>query len=337
MFDDLRKIFKKIRPTIGIDLGSTSIKTVEVKGNLHNLQLVGVHKVDSPPDAVLDGEITNKELVVKKINSLVNMFTWQGKQVVTGVGGRKVMIRHLKMPVMPEGELRKAIQYELASYLPFGNQEVVIDYVNLGTITTENYKQCLILMAAIPKELALDYYTVFSAAGLDLVAIDIIPLALQRSLAFQEKSGAIAFADIGSETTTFFILAGGKVSLARSIATGSSVVNQELLMFKEQIAATGESPSGKVLFNNMENDHELVRELRRSFDFWRTQSQNNDISKLVVTGGIGNLEEVDSFLSSQLGISVEVGQPLAGLLKDEKRIGPEYAVAAGLALRGVTK
>ena len=77
--------------------------------------------------------------------------------------------------------------------------------------------------------------------------------------------------------------------------------------------------------------------MRRFFELWQAQSQNIDISKLVITGSTGNLDEITPFLSRQLGIPVEIGKPLAGLLKEAKGIGPEYAIAAGLALRGVIK
>jgi type IV pilus assembly protein PilM len=336
MFQGLGQIFKKIAPTIGMDLGFASIKTVELKGKIHNLQLISAHSEESPPDSIVDGEIINKELVARRLNKIVQKFAWQGKQVITAVGGRKAVIRHLKMPVMPDAELKNAVQYELESYLPFGNREVVVDYVNLGIIEGEKEKQCLILIGAIPKETALAYYEVFLAADLELVAIDIVPLALQRALTSKALEKEIAIADIGAESTSFIILSDGKVSLTRSISTGSTILSQDLFMFTEQVAATRERLSPSII-DNAPKDIELVRELHRSFDFWRTQSQNKGISKLIITGGIGNLEGMDLFLSKQLGLPVKIGQPLAGLLKKDQLLGPEYAIAAGLALRGVTK
>lgn len=308
MFGKLRHLLKKERHTIGLDIGFSRINAVELKNTLNNLQLISLHSIESPPETIIDGKITDKELLIKKLNNLVQKNGWQGKQAVTVVKGRGVIIRHLKMPVMPKTELKNAVKFELESYLPFNSKEAVIDFVNLGTIKIEREKQYLILIAAIPKEIAFTYYEVFTAIGLDLVAIDVVPLALQRTFFSKERKGVTAFADLGEETTNFFIVVDDKVSLTKNITTGSTIVNQE-----------------------------IVRELRRFFELWQAQSQNIDISKLVITGSTGNLDEITPFLSRQLGIPVEIGKPLAGLLKEAKGIGPEYAIAAGLALRGVIK
>jgi len=331
VFPKLSQFFKKFCPTIGIDLGSTSIKTVEIKGSLPNLQLVNVYKTDFSSAVMQNGELIDKELVVNALEVLVNKFAWKGKQVVASADGRSLLIRHFKMPVMPERELKEALRFELEAYLPFGTQELVIDYANLGLIAGKKHKQCLILVAAIPKAIALDYYEIFSAVGLDLVAIDIIPLALQRSLAVQEKTGVTAFAEIGTETITFFILVDGKVSFIRNITLSSKLISKERFSYQEQAAA-----SGNLSFRSEGREYELEisRELRRSFDMW-SQSNNTGISKLVISGEICSLAGIEFLLNRQLGVAVEVGKPLAGLIKGERQIDPEYAVAAGLALREV--
>jgi type IV pilus assembly protein PilM len=345
VFQVLGKLLKKVRPKIGIDIGATSIKAVEIKGKLPNLQVISFHREKIPPDVIVDGEISNKEILIKKLENIVQKHAWQGKQVVTAVGGRKVVIRHIKFPIMPEIELKQAIQFEMEKYMPFGNQEIVVDYVNLGPVINDKIKQYLVLLATIPKEIALSYYDVFFAAGLDLVAIDIIPLALQRALFLKEGDEEIAVADVGADTTNFSIIRGTKVSFARTIALAGSLINQNISKASyAEIAVTAETQEDFSRVTNTirsyqlmkESSMELVRELRRSFDFWQTQSQGNNISKLILTGGVANLTGFDTFLSQELEMRVQVGYPFSFLQKNDSLFGPEYALALGLALRGVT-
>lgn len=308
VFGKLRQLLKKERHTIGFDLGVSRINAVELKKNSNNLQLISFHSAELPPGTIINGIITDKRLLIKKLEQLVQKNNWQGKQAVTVVRGQMVVIQHLKMPVIPKAELKSAIMFELESYLPFKSEEAVIDFLNLGTIKIEREKECLILIAAIPKEIAFTYYEVFTAVGLDLLAIDIVPLALQRTFYSKEEKMVTAFADIGEETTNFFILANGKVSLTRNINAASTLINQE-----------------------------IIREFRRFLDFWYAQSQNTDIFKFVITGSIEGLDKIVLVLNEQLEIPVEIGKPLVGLLNETNGMGPEYAVAAGLALRGVIK
>ncbi|WP_227765952.1 type IV pilus assembly protein PilM [Zhaonella formicivorans] len=350
-----KKFFNKIRPTIGIDIGSTSIKTVELHGNSRNLQLVSSHRRITPPDAIVDGVISNPGAVVKELNEIVEHQGWQGRQVVTAIGGRKVVIRHLKLPVMPDSELKQAVHWEAEKYLPFGKQELVLDFASLGQVGGESGKQLLILLAIVPKEVAMGYYEVCSAAGLDLVAIDIIPLALQRALFFAETNAQeIAVADIGAELTTFSVISAGKVSFARTIAAAGRSINKAIAnSFNLEVAAAQElkekasdvfeikSPEMKATeFPGLEviiRDSllELAQELRRSIDFWRTQSNGKNIAKLILTGGTARLTGIDRLLSQELELPVEIGHPLKHLLDSGKVLEPDFAVASGLAMRGV--
>ena len=342
----IKRLFRKVRPTIGIDIGTNYTKAIELRGKSAKPHLVSFQRIDTPSELDSDGQISNLAGLVERLADTVQKNGWEGREVVTAVGGRNIIIRHLKFPPMAKAELEQVINFEKERYIPFNNQEVVVDYLDLGPLKDEQ-GQHLVLLAALLKETALTYHNIFETAGLDLVAIDLIPLALQRSLDLYEQPGVTAVADIGAVTTTFFVIKDKMVNFTRTTATAGNGFNKiltgspigeitadgELVVRKENIAESLDS--SKPEQNMQESLREQVREITRSFDFWRTQSQGKNVSKLLLTGGIANLKGITGFLSQELGLKVEIGQPLPGLANRDLQFGPEFALAAGLALRGV--
>ncbi len=88
---------------------------------------------------------------------------------------------------------------------------------------------------------------------------------------------------------------------------------------------------------------DLTTEIRRSLEFFRVQTGDANISRMVVTGGGAKLRGLPEAIGDALGFRVELGDPWLTVHYDETRFdsqylqkwGPEFAVPLGLALRGV--
>lgn len=327
------KFFKKIKPTIGIDLSSDCIRVVELQEKGRNLKVVQFHRFPIPSGFLIDGQILDKRQLVKAMDVLVENLGWQGRQVATCVHGRKVMIRYLKFPSMSQEELKQAVHYEAEKYLPMVKQEMVLDYVNLEPLDNSGEKQLQVLLAAVPKEIVMDYYEVFCAVNLDLVAVDIIPLALQRVfLPLMNRGEVYAVAHLGTEGTNLVVFANNQANFARSFALVAK--NEQGLLsghLYQEVAAAVDRQQGKE-----EHWQELVRELRRSLDYWRNQNQGRTLSHLYLTGLGAQMSGIEHFISQELGLAVSVFHPLQGLTDNNVLLAPEYAVACGLAMRGVS-
>ncbi len=88
---------------------------------------------------------------------------------------------------------------------------------------------------------------------------------------------------------------------------------------------------------------DLTTEIRRSLEFFRVQTGDANISRMLVAGG-GKLRGLPEAIGDALGFRVELGDPWLTIAIDDgrfdsqylQRVGPEFAVPLGLALRGVT-
>ena len=89
---------------------------------------------------------------------------------------------------------------------------------------------------------------------------------------------------------------------------------------------------------------DLTTEIRRSLEFFRVQTGDANISRMLVSGGGAKLRGLPEAIGDALGFRVELGDPWLTISVDGNRfdqeylhqVGPEFAVPLGLALRGVT-
>lgn len=353
---------RRYEPGIGVDLGTAAIKMVEIekKGAGHRIRTAV--RTATPEGALADGAIVKAGELAGVLGEMVARHGWHKRAVVTAIGGRKVITRHIRLPVMPEKELASAVKWEAEKYLPFGNQDLVMDYQSLGEMESEGKKQLLILVAAVPAELARAYYDLMSTVQLELVAIDIIPTALARWAVSPAGMGLprtsrFAVVDLGEEVSNFVISVGEQVVFSRVIPFGGSQITQVVAqIFNKNLeeARHFKEENVKLLENEIQMDEtavsaeetqvdfairssfgDLVRELRRSLDFYRTQSPGAQVAKLLLTGGTSLLPGLDRFLAQELGLQVEVGIVQAeGVGEHQVILDAGFALATGLALRG---
>ncbi|KKM10857.1 hypothetical protein SY88_11430 [Clostridiales bacterium PH28_bin88] len=354
---------------IGIDLGTEAIKLVELRKQGAGYQVLSALRMATPQGAVTDGTIANPAALAARLGEMVASGNYRRRPVVTTIGGRKVISRHIRVPVMPEKELDSAVKWEAERYLPFGNQELVMDYLNLGEVEAEGKKQLSILVAAVPAEVARAYYNAFLAAQLELVVIDIVPAALVRWAGsmgnLMPANGSYALVDLGAEMGNLVISSNRQVAFARTIPMGGNLLTEavaralginlheaqrvkeeEARLFEDSVNARhnreqeglDETAAAMSRVDSALKDalSDLVREIRRSMDFYRTQSPNSPVGRVVLTGGTSLLPGLDRYLAQELDLPVEVGNTVVmGNAHYPGLLDAGYALAAGLALRGV--
>jgi type IV pilus assembly protein PilM len=236
---------------------------------------------------------------------------------------------------MPRAELERALRYEAEQYLPVGMAEQSVDFALLGKERDEEGEMWAVLLAAVPLEMARSYAQVFEAAGLSLVALDIVPLAWQRvlvaALGDSPAERAVGVIDLGYSCTHIVILYGSQVELCRSLPQGwgSSAAASTAYEVAATAAAANPAPSaGRAWEDALEG---ISYEVRRSVDFFRAQRRSAGWGSLYLSGALGQSSEVCSWLEAEIGLPVKPLWPLMEGLS----VDPEAAVALGTALRQV--
>jgi len=112
-------VFGGKKPSIGLDIGSSTVKVAELKETKKGYQLMNFGMVSIPPEVIVDGAIMNTSAIVDAISTLLTERKIKTKEVVASVSGQSVMIRKISMPAMTEEQLEEQIQWEAAQYIPF--------------------------------------------------------------------------------------------------------------------------------------------------------------------------------------------------------------------------
>lgn len=361
-----RDLFGK-EPPIGIDISNESIILVEIKKlrGVSGLELVKVGMAPTPPNAVRDGEIVDPNRVAETIQQIKDVHEFKAKRAIVAVSGQAAIIRSpLKFRAVPKKELEEVILFQAERYIPFAVDDVNIDYEIINKFQDEEGEKVEVLLVAAQKQLINTYVDTLSLAGFELVAVDVASFAVARALTGEHTLGEdklIVLVLIRSETTDINILKSGVPRFSRSIPIGSSTfietiasnLNLELeesiqLFDKMVIPIPGSPPITEPLIEQAAKElkstwRELTSEIQRSLEYFHAQQEGDRVQQLILSGRGSYISNLDQYLSTNLGIDVEIANPINYLYFDENLFPVDFlmenaaimATAIGLARRGV--
>jgi type IV pilus assembly protein PilM len=341
---------KKIEP-IALDIGSTFIKLVQLKGSNKNYQLIKFGMVPLPPEVIVEGAVMDAGRVVEAIKELLSSQKIKTKEVVISVSGSSVIIKRVSVADMTDEELAESIKWEAEQYIPFSIDDVNVDFQKLGAGATAG--QADVLLVAVKKDKINDYVNLVREAGLEPVVMDVDAFALanmyELNYAFEE--GTTALLNIGASVMNINILKDGVSIFTRDITVGGNRYTEALqrdfgLTYEdaekvkrgeEFDAADKEQIAG--VMSSVTDD--IVAETLRSFEFFRSTTGSDKVSRVLVSGGCARIGNFTTVLSERLEIPVEVVDPFRKIKIDPKRFeatviaesSPLCAVAVGLAIR----
>jgi len=346
-------LIKAKKDVVGIDIGSSSIKLVQLRQAKGGYQLVTLGVAPLPPEAIVDNAIMDSGSVVEVVRNLVESHKVKTKNAATSVSGHSVIIRKIQLPIMTEEEMEASIQWEAEQYIPFEISEVNLDFQILGPDARDPSQMNVILVAA-KKEFVNDHVAVFRECGMNPVVMDIdcfaIENAFEANYGFEEDE-IVALINMGAAAMNVNVLKGGKSVFTRDIQVGGNMYNEEI---QKRLGLSGEDAEEVKLGGEIEdidaaavmaviNDatESLAQEVQRSFDFFSATSSDEKVQKLYITGGVSKTPNVREYLESQLAIPVELLDPFRLIKVNEKEFDPEYiqavgplfSVAVGLAMR----
>ena len=341
------------KETVGLDIGASSVKAVQLKQSRGTYELVRLGIVPLPPETIVDGVIMDSGTVISAINSVFSENQIKAKDVVVAVSGHSVIVKKIKMQKMKPEELEDAITFEAEQYVPYAIEDVSLDFQILSPPEAEGGEMD-VLLVAVKKDVINDYLSIISTAGLRVVVVDVDGFALENALELAhdlEPDQVIALVNLGAAAMNINILTGGMSEFTRDSPLGGNRYtesNQKMLGLSYEQAEKlklGEEVEGKTFKDAMpaiDMVHaELAGEMRRSFDFFRSSSHSDTIHKAILAGGCARLPGLVEYLSENLEVPFEVANPLRKIKADPKKFDPEYleviapqlAVSVGLALR----
>jgi len=340
----LNRIFRKQSDSFGLDIGSSSVKVVQIRENT----LTGFGMVSLPNDTITDGAINDPQTVAEAIREAVTKAGIKGTDAVISVCGRELIIKKIQIPEVPSKEIDDVVRLEAEHHIPFAIDEVFIDHHTVGKANG----QLDLILVAVKKAKVTDYMSVVEQAGLSPSVVDVDGFALgnQFEKNFPGEDGeAVALIDIGASIMKTNVLRAGATIFARDIPFGGNnytqAIAQKLSISFEvaEAAKLGKEVNGikwETLVPPLEAvSRDLSLEVQRTFDYFASTAESERIGKIVLAGGCAQLPGLNEYLSSNWGIPVELARPFERIevapaySEDVTALAPALAVAVGLALR----
>ncbi|HEV2827593.1 MAG TPA: type IV pilus assembly protein PilM [Pyrinomonadaceae bacterium] len=340
---------------VGVDIGSSSIKAVELqkKGNNYHLLHLGLENLS--PDTVVDGQIMELNNVSNVITSIFAEHQIKTSRVAAGVSGHSVIVKNIVLPQMSEDELRESFSWHAEEHIPFDISDVNLDY----QITSSSSEALNVLMAACKSDKIANVKQAIQLAGKQPAVIDVDTFALQNcyEVNYQPRHGeVVALLNIGASTMNINIMNGTRSVFARDASVGggqyTSLLQKELGLTFEQAEAVKRGyplPDGieaRPIQPIIETVSDILAlEIRKTMDFYRATAEDSDeaIQKILIAGGSSKLPGLPDYLAKRFEIPVELFDPFRHIEVDGRKFDPDYmkeivpdmAIAVGLALRGV--
>ncbi len=347
-------LFRKGKPLVGVDIGSSAVKAIEVTKSRKGYQVIGFAYQSLSPDAVVDGAIVDAPLVADTIKKTLTNGKFKPKGVATGVSGHSVIVKRVVLPAASEAEVEASIQFDAEQYIPFEISEVNLDYQVVGPGTTASDDPGIeVVLVAAKKDKIQNHTNVISLAGRSPEVVDIDAFALQNAYEANYSAdplSTIALLNIGASLTNINITKAGMPLFIRDVSVGGNqytdILQKELqLNFQEAEdlklgkGGTSEAEMVQPLLESITDM--LVMELQKTFDFFKETYPSETINRIVISGGTSHLLGLPDKIQETFGYPTEVMDPFksvaVGAKVDKAKIrsfGPALAVALGLALRG---
>ena len=344
-------LFGRGKTTVGLDIGSGLIKVAVIDHSRSEPELIRVAVVPLLADAIVEGEIMDPGIVAEAIQAALAAADVKGKQVVTAVGGRDVIIKKIQIERVKEQQARELMRWEAEQHVPFDMESVELDFQILDP-NADGVEMSVLLVAA-KRELVEAKIRILTDAGLDPALVDVDAFALHNAFEVNYPDamhGVVALVNIGHEVTNINILDEGVPILTRDITVGTRRFREDLQ--RERGLSADEAQQLLQGYDRSEHldavldgrGEEIAVGVERAAAFLASSSRTGgQVRAIYICGGGSRIPGLTDVLADRLRLSVQQANPLVNLkvrdgalnslVTDE--VAPLLMLPIGLALRQV--
>jgi len=314
-------LFGRKKTTVGLDIGSGLVKVAVVDHSKKQPELVKVAVVPLLADAIVEGEVMDPGIVAEAIQSALAAAEVKGKQVVTAVGGRDVIIKRIQIERVKEQQARELMRWEAEQHVPFDMESVELDFQILDP--DDDGVEMSVLLVAAKRELIESKLRVLTDAGLEPGMVDVDAFALHNAFEINYPDamrGIVALVNIGHDVTNINILDDGVPILTRDITVGTRRFREDLQ--REQGISADEAQ--QLLQGYDRSAHldavlesrgeEIAVGIERAAAFLASSSRAPSAVRAIYTcGGGARIPGLSDALADRLRVSVQQANPLTNL------------------------
>jgi type IV pilus assembly protein PilM len=335
---------KEKKHYVGVDIGSGSVKVVELSKEKNKPQLVTYGYVDAIIDVMRTNRPEAQKKVVTALKKLISSARVSTNQVTAALPTYSVFNSIITLPTMATKDLARAVSWEAKKYVPMPLTEMVLDW---KIISNENKKSIndfkannseknkltftaplpsktastRVLITAAPKNLVARYVEIFKAANLRLLSLETEAFALARALIGPSASQTVMIIDVGATTSDLSIVQEGIPILNRTINIGGQTLTRAIadsmnVSFDRAEQFKRDFGVSLMTANNQKGIPQtmltalapLLNEVKYVFDLYQNQNMAA-IEKIILSGGSAFIPNLSELISSQFNKPLVIGNP----------------------------
>ena len=314
-------LFGRKKTTVGLDIGSGLVKVAVVDHSRKQPELVRVAVVPLLADAIVDGEVMDPGIVAEAIQSALAAAEVKGKQVVTAVGGRDVIIKKIQIERVKEQQARELMRWEAEQHVPFDMESVELDFQILDP--DDDGVEMSVLLVAAKRELIESKLRILTDAGLEPCMVDVDAFALHNAFEInypEAMRGIVALVNIGHDVTNINILDDGVPILTRDITVGTRRFREDLQRERgisadeaqQLLQGYDRSPHLDAVLEG--RGEEIAVGIERAAAFLASSSRSaGQVRAIYTCGGGARIPGLSDTLADRLRLSVQQANPLTNL------------------------
>lgn len=361
------KFLSKDEPSVlGIDIGSSAIKVVQIKK--HNGQAV-LETYGELALAPYTGGVVGQATVLpadKIATALVDLMNEKEVNITTKKCGISIpfassLMSVIELPQVPTKELAVMVPIEARKYIPVPISEVSLDWsiipkteethpeiAPLGSApdASKNVPKVEVLVVAIHNDTISRYQEIVQKAGLEAGFFEIEIFSTMRSV-LDDGLTPVMIMDMGAASTKLYIIERGVIKASHTINRGSQDITMTISkslglslerseVMKREVGANGTDKTlTDIITLTLDYIFGEANRILLSFE----KRYNKSVSKVLLVGGGAALKGLSELAKANFKTEAMAGDPFGKLASPAflenvlKETGPEFAVAIGIALR----
>ena len=315
---------------VGVDIGASSIKVVQLKESRKKLQVIRWGWAPLPPQTIIDGHVMNSGAVTETLARIFHDGKIQQRDVAIGVYGQSVIVRKITVPMMTPGELDEQIHWEAEQHIPFDIKLMSIDYEVLRRRPEAGQMDLLARGREEGRDQRLrrDPAARPSSARPSSTSTPSPSRTSSSTSTASRRTRTIALLNLGAAVSSLNIVSKGVSAFTREITNAGNSITEEIrkaLSCSYEQAEAYKHGGGETQIVPQEVTaiinqacQALAGEIQRSLDFYLATSGEPEIGRIYVSGGSAYLAPLVQAIEKRARVPVQIFDPMVNLSVDPK-------------------
>jgi type IV pilus assembly protein PilM len=341
-------LFTGVSDFFGLDIGTSAVRLVELRGGGPVKQLVRYGYVPIDIKLSMSDAKPDQQQVAQIITDLLVQAKVLSKNVVVGIPSQRVFTTVVDIDKVPDSELDRVIKFQADSIIPTPVDQSKIDWAAIGQ-SPKDQNKVEVLITSVPTDYVESRLDLLESIGLNVIAFEPDNLALARAMVQPGVNNPQMVVEVGENSTDIVVVMDGAPRLTRSIPTGASAIikaavqnlnidAQQANQFVYKFGLSKDRLEGQIYNAVISTVDILTSEIDKSVKFFANRYQKQ-IERIIVGGSASIIPEMPAYIANKSGLNVEIGNSWrnvnagAAQAADLTAVSPYFAVASGLAQR----